>query len=191
MANEYESGHVVIPVYSSTGEMMRVAVPGDTPIPEFHAALEDHYHQDVFASQAQPTKEGSVEYSSAFRDAANKALGMARLEESRRQHGSNAGGEAGFSVNRQGSTSPVEFSSDSDSSKGSMRQAVTSNTLAIVHTHDSYHQGDPSQGDVAAARKANTTVYVASRDGLFAVDPGGQITHVFKSGSWATDKNPK
>jgi hypothetical protein len=50
---------------------------------------------------------------------------------------------------------------------------------------------EPSADDIQIAKKMHHTVYVASKGGLFAVDPGGQVTHVFKSENWASDKNPK
>jgi hypothetical protein len=132
-----------------------------------------------------------LEYSEAFRKSASKAVAMANVAEARRKHGENAGGEAGFSITKDGSTSPVTFSQDAETSHGSLKQSVGPNDLGILHTHDSFHQPDPSVADQNVARNAKTNVYVASRNGLYQVSASGEVTNVFKSPTWYSDKNPK
>jgi hypothetical protein len=179
MPNRFDSG---IAVLHPSGEVHSLEIPPDMSMADVHASLSDYYQP------SQPTREGAVEYSSAFRQAAKQAVGLARLDESRRKHGANAGGEAGFSVDRSGSTSPVTFSQDKESTRGSLQQTVSPNTLGLFHTHDSYHQSDPSGPDIAVAKKARTVVYVASRDGLYAVDPAGVKTKVFSNPNWFDKK---
>lgn len=174
----FDSGHVTVPVMHPSGEVHHIAVPENTPLADFHSALSDYYHE------TKPTKEGAVEFSPEFRAAAKKAVTMATLEASRRKHGENAGGEAGFSVHGSGETSPVKFSQDQEPSGGSMHQSVSGDDLGALHTHDSFHKADPSGGDEAAAKQAHTTVWVASRDGLYGVDPSGEPTKVFSNPNW-------
>jgi len=191
--NKFDSGHVVLNVYHPGEDAVHsIAVAADVSLPDLHDSLMGagyDQHPALNTPVAGPTKEGSLEYSDAFRGAARKAIGMATSDESRRKHGSNAGGEAGFEIRRDGSTGPVNFSADQESTRGSMSQAVSPNTLGIFHTHDSFHQGDPSGADVAAAKKAKTTVYVASRDGLYSVDPSGVRTRVFTNPDWMSREN--
>jgi hypothetical protein len=67
-----------------------------------------------------------------------------------------------------------------------------SNAQATLHTHPSKSGADePSADDIQIAKKMHHTVYVASKVGLFAVDPGEQVTHVFKYSDWMSQKSPQ
>jgi hypothetical protein len=71
MANDYSgANHVVLPVlHLNSGEIHNIAVPADLKLPEVHEALSDYIHP------VEPTKEGSIEYSKPFKDAAKAAWG--------------------------------------------------------------------------------------------------------------------
>lgn len=140
------------------------------------------------SSNAQPSLQDAVEFTPQFRASAKRAIEMARLEEARRRHGVNAGGEAGFAVNQAGAPGPVAFSTDGNEAHGSMQQTIFPSDLGALHTHDAFHQADPSGMDRQAAQKAHTTLWIASHDGLYGVDPAGQVTHLFSSPNWF-DKN--
>jgi len=187
--NKYDSGHVIVPVlHPDSGEVHNIAVPPDIPVADLHSALLDGY------AHPEPSREGAVELSPAFRKAAAAASQMAQMGEIKRSQNGGAirnTGEAGFAARRDGSVSPVVFSPDQESSKGTISQEVSSGDLGIFHTHDRYHQSDPSEADKNAAKKAHTTVWVASKDGLYSVDPSGQVTKVFTNPDWASSKNPK
>jgi hypothetical protein len=176
---DFDSGSPIVPVFH----------PSEVEdAPRARNEYADAPYSAATTPNPQPTAAGAIENSEKFRNAAKQAVGLARADENRRKHGANAGGEAGFEIGRDGSTGKVNFAADQESTRGSMNQSVSPNTLGIFHTHDSFHQGDPSGADVAAAKKAKTTVYVTSRDGLYAVDPSGAKTKVSSDPNWFEGK---
>lgn len=65
--------------------------------------------------------------------------------------------------------------------------------LATLHTHPNVAGASqkPSQNDINVVKAAPKGFYVVAADGLYAIDPAGAVTQVFKSPKWMTDKNPK
>jgi hypothetical protein len=185
MANEKfdATGHVVIPVAHPGGEVHSIAFPENTPIEDVHSALLKDYTHPVIESQLKaPTKEGSLEYSDAFRKAARNAINASR---------GFMGNEAGFASDAQGN--PGRTQQDVGGGSQTARHihiTAPSNAQYTLHTHPRRTGGDePSPDDIQNAKNLRHTVYVASQAGLFAVDPGGSVTHVFKNEDWT--KNPK
>ena len=190
MANDYSGAeHVVVPVlHSDSGEIHDLAVPADMELNDLHGALlGSGYH----ATETKPTAEGAVENSDAFRQSALKAANRAASAEVNVKHGGE-GGEAGFTVQNSGVTSPIDFQSDKSSREsGHITQKITPDTLGALHTHDFRHQDTPSADDIAAAKMAHRTIWVTSRAGLFSVDPGGQVTQIFSKADWMNEKKKK
>jgi hypothetical protein len=101
MANEtYDSGHVVIPVLHPDGGVHNIAVPTDTPIADLHDALTDYYLPDL-AKPSQPTADGAVENSPAFKQRAQQAWDAA-------VRGVRPDVESGFEVGRTGNAGPIQ-----------------------------------------------------------------------------------
>jgi hypothetical protein len=195
MANEnkYDSAYTMISVAHPDG-IHNIAVPEDTPLADFHNALLENYtHPAIEVHIKQPTREDSLEYSEPFRKAAANAVSLARQKEFGRLHGSSdSTGEAGFVVGKNGEASEVKFSPDrTGADHAGMTLGVRDSDIGTFHTHDSFHQADPSAVDIDSAKKFHKTVYIASRSGLYAIDPGGQLTQIFKNPDWASSKNPK
>jgi hypothetical protein len=182
MANEnnFNSGHVILPVAHPSGRIDNIAIPEDVPLSEVHEALSDYYHPMM--PQAGPTKEGSLEYSDAFRKAATNAVGASR---------NFTGNESGFAVDASGQPGKTQTTIGAGGSHN-LAIVAPSNAEATLHTHPMKTGADePSADDIQIAKKMHHTVYVASKGGLFAVDPGGSVSHIFKSADWANQKNPK
>jgi len=180
MANDY-SGAAVVPVLDPKSKTIHnVAVPSDTDLGVLHDALvnSDYAHAafDNYSGE-QPTEEGSVEHSPAFKQAVGKMweetnLGMSD-EEGRAVVDDK--GNVKVLAPLQGHDGPMP---------------VFRNTTATIHTHPSVNGVDskPSQNDIKAAKETGRTFYVASRNGLFAIDPGGKVTQVFNRFDWFQDK---
>jgi proteasome lid subunit RPN8/RPN11 len=180
MANEkYDSDHVVIPVRSASGEIHNIAVPGDTPIPDFHEALVNAgYHNDL-TQQAQPTAEGAIENSPEFKKAAEQAW-----------QGAGNGArdqEAGALIQKNGRTLQVP-TSNRDSK---LNLPVNMNTFGTIHTHPNSKDTMPSPEDIQAAKTNNMPFYVVSKGGLMMVDVDGQVYQTYKSAADVFDKNKK
>jgi hypothetical protein len=101
------------------------------------------------------------------------------------------GEEAGFVIPRVGNMGKMTYQPNQEDNKAGMRQDIPLDALGALHTHDKYHVATPSPADQAAARASKKTIYVEGRNGLYSVDPMGQIMQAFQSPTWATDKNPK
>ena len=183
MPDKYDSGKPrVIDVLHPSGDVHSIAVPPDLPLSDLHAALTENYQ---IGNPGQPAREGSLEYSPAFRDAANKAYGASARGMTRR--------EAGFSVDQNGRPGPQTVHDSKPGEGFSDTITYYPNDLATLHTHPNVGGASqqPSQNDINEAKKARKTFYVVGADGLYAVDPGGVVSQVFKSKTWMTDKNPK
>jgi hypothetical protein len=186
MANEFDSGSPIA-VLHPNGDVHDVPVPDDASLGDFHAALaNDGYAHDLtpMLPTSQPTKEGAIEYSPEF-----KKLAANMWDKSGRGVQQT---EVGTYIDKSGNAgSPTEHSTDSSDHNANIKMNVPNDALAVIHTHPN-HSGDrPSQADVGAAVASKKTIYVTSRTGLWAVDPGGKTTQVFSSPLWMRDKNPK
>lgn len=165
-----DSGHVVIPVLHPDGEVHDIAVPPDTPLADFHDALAEYYHQE-------PTADGAVENSEAFKQRAKQAWAES-------VSGLKPDIESGFNVDKTGTMGPLQTQVTPRGSLPTDKITVTPNTLGVLHTHPNAATPVPSPGDIAAAKASHKTIWLTSRNGLYAVDPKGNVTHVFKSSDW-------
>lgn len=167
----FDSGHVVLPIYhAASGEVHDIAVPHDIPIADLHDALSDYYHDE-------PTAQGAVENSPAFRQQAKAAWDKAN-------GGINPNVEAGFDVGRTGQMGPIQTNWTAKGSLPTDRITINSNSLGAVHTHPDKFSSEPSQPDRDAAIKAHKTVWLVSRDGLYSIDPAGKVQKVFDKSDW-------
>jgi hypothetical protein len=181
MANErdFSGAYSVVPIlHKDSGEVHDVAVPADLTLGDLHGILlNSGYH----GAETKPTAEGAVENSDAFRRNAKKAVTqsvMGVVDKGK-------GGEAGFTVQRSGTTSPVEWQPDEDpTSSGHIKQKIESEDLGALHTHDYRHSATPSADDIEAAQKAHRVIWVTSRAGLFSVDPSGKVEQIFSKPDW-------
>ncbi len=82
--------------------------------------------------------------------------------------------EYSFTVNADGSVTPVKTSGTSD--KNSVE--VPEGTQAIIHTHPAADSPKPGPGDVPAAKKAGCPNYVLSQRELWVANPDGTTAQV-------------
>jgi len=210
MANENDySGanrHVVVPVlHSGSGEVHNVAVPANTPIPEFHDALLDGgYHGEGNVKPPQwmptpyfdpkvdfqtgkprvwgPTKEGVVENSPEFKSAA--AAVWKAANEGRDSN------EAGTYLDGKTERGPISISDQ----EGHMTLQVPKDAASTIHSHPNHFKGQqaggqPSQQDIETAKKLGKSVYVVSKSGLQVVEKDGKITSVYSNPDWMSRDN--
>jgi len=67
----------------------------------------------------------------------------------------------------------------------SRRDLLAIETASLFFS-DANNYGDPrpSELDVTIAKTTDKMVYVGSRDGLYSVDPDGNVRHVFSKINW-------
>lgn len=186
MANDnFDSGHVVLPVANPNGGVDHVAVPAGTDLGDLHNALSDagYLHPALDTPVAGPTKEGSLEYSAQFRKVAADAWRTSGA--GRRQ------GEAGAYLDAQGQPSKVQWQPEGGSSQARMGVSVPKSAPYLIHTHPNDRGSDPSPEDLKSAAEKHKTIYVTSKAGLYAVDPAGKVSQVFRNSDWASQKKPK
>jgi hypothetical protein len=181
MANEnkFDSGvgHVVLPVRVGD-ETHHIAVPPDTELHDLHSALLDHVGVNPSElPQKQPTADGAVENSPLFRTTARKAW-----DES--VSGMDPTTEAAFEVDKTGATGLIRTERSPKGSIPKDRVEADPDSLGVVHTHPNAFTHGPSDNDIAAAKKAHKTIWVVSSGGLYSVDPGGNVEHVYKDPNW-------
>jgi hypothetical protein len=147
--NKFDSGtpHAVLPIlHPETGEIHNIAVPSDTDLSELHSALSDAgYEHPALDLHQQPTKEGSLEYSDAFRKAAKDAVGASR---------NFTGNESGFAVDVNGQPGKTQTSIGAGSQNSHhLAIAAPSNAEAALHTHPMRTGADePSADDIKIAK---------------------------------------
>jgi hypothetical protein len=185
MANKIDSGHVVIPVAHPSGDVHRIEMPLDTPIEDFHNALSDagYSHPVLDVPQPQPTKEGAVEYSPDFKSGAQKVWESVTsgLEPA----------EAGAAVGRTGKMGPITKQQNGPNRHAEVQIPTWPGIMGTIHTHPNTNNDMPSDEDRTAAKMNKSTLWICSRSGLWSVDPGGQVTHVFTNREWMKDKKPR
>lgn len=187
---------VVVPVMHPSGEVHNIEFPADTPIADFHAALSsaDYEHPAlnaaIEAAQKQPTAEGALENSQAFKAAARKAWNSVAEGDLPQ--------EAGFMVDRNGNPSAIQSGQEINSAadKGSLTLNVPPGTFALVHTHprptmSKQWTQQPSQADINTATKNKENVYVVSSTGLWLAEPSGKVTQVFNRNDWMNSKKSR
>ena len=144
-------------------------------------------HEPLFSDRySQPTREGALEYSPVFRDAAAKAWAKVGYGNKPRPEQGNP--EAGFTVGRNGNIGAPLFHSQ-EFGHGEMQIPYDDNTLAVFHTHSDPWTRRPSSGDEASAKSQKMQIYTATKDGLFLTGPDGKTIQVFNRDDWATKKN--
>jgi hypothetical protein len=176
----------VLPVANPAGGIDHIAVPHDTDLGDLHAALSDagYLHPALDTPPvAGPTKEGSLEYSEAFRKAATDAWRASGL--------GTQPGEAGAYLDAQGQPSKVQWQAEGASSQARMGVSVPKDAPYLLHTHPNDRDSAPSPQDIKSAITKNKTIYVTSKAGLYAVDPAGKVSQVFRNSDWASQKKPK
>jgi hypothetical protein len=93
--SKFDSGHVIVPVKTVSGDIHNVAVPQDASLEDFHAALSaDPNYLHPFPT-AQPTAAGALENSEDFRNQSKAAWDAVNK-------GGNPFAESGFSVYADG-----------------------------------------------------------------------------------------
>ncbi len=184
MPNDFYSGSTtVVPVlHKGEGEVHNVQVPTDLNIGDLHSALLDsNYHVPV--SNAQPTKEGSLEYDPTFQLAAKEAWknsGEGRTER-----------ESGFAIDKNGIPNQMQYHDRNPGDRsGTLAIRTPANSIATLHTHPDVESDQPSDEDRQAAVKSGKFMYVVSRRGLFLVDGhnNGKVTQVFDNTDFLKDK---
>jgi hypothetical protein len=205
--NDYSgaNAHVIVPViHRGEDSVHSVAVPADTPLPDFHdALLESGYHGEGSVKPPQwaptpystgdfrtgkprpgygPTKEGVLENSPEF-----KAVGKAVFAASNYGRNSN---EAGTYIDQNGERGPIVVSNED----GKMSMQVPKDAGSTIHSHPAHFQGAtasplPSQKDIETAKKLGKSVYVVSPEGLSVVEKDGKVTNIYNSKDWLDRNN--
>jgi len=183
--NNYASANnsVVLPIVHPNGEVHNIAVPEDTPMEDFHSALVDsgYAHPTIESKQSQPKADNAVENSAAFREAARKAWEATT-------GGQDDTTEASFYVDKNGNPGPLTKQVSPAGGVDKVTIKTTADSMGVVHTHPNQRIQGPSDADIANAKKFKKTMWVVTRSGLYAVDPGGKTTKVFDRSNWMKEK---
>jgi proteasome lid subunit RPN8/RPN11 len=176
MANEtYPLKHVVVPVLHPSGNVDQIAVPENTPVADLHDALSDYYHE-------QPSASSAVENSDSFKQAAQEAW-------KRTAYGQNPLVESGFAVDKNGQSVMAHTETSPKGAVPSETLKYPPGAVGVLHTHPDSTSPRPSQNDIDAAKRVNKTVWVASKRGLFSVNPtNGEVTQVYNDPDWMKAK---
>lgn len=210
--NNFEAKHVIVPVYHSGDDAIHnIAVPADVPVSDLHKSLVDAGYgnapSDVLPDsrpsgasrdwspyqgagvdsfgrpKAGPSKQGVVENSPAFKQAAKdvwKAAGYGLKPT-----------ESGTYLDKDQTRGPI-VSSDTE---GHMVLQVPDDAESTLHSHpDHFHGqaagGQPSDTDInTAVNKLKRNVYVVSKSGLQVVDKFGKTTSVYSDPNWFDHDN--
>lgn len=92
-------------------------------------------------------------------------------------------GEAGFFVDKDGSTTKLQKSTNRNDGSGHLElnpPAGTSPRIA-VHSHADSSGDRPSPQDIQSAKDKKMTIHILSKSGLWAVDPSGKVTRPYDS----------
>ena len=179
MPNNYYSPLLAPPTRTNTPtEVPAAPVISDTPIPN---PLTQLFQQGGHGLNS-PSLAGAMENSPQFKKAAFKAWATAGS-------GMKPHTEAGFTVNDEGQTSPINenVSEGSLQVRGHLDQTVNSDTAALVHTHPLGGTQPPSPGDIGVSKHLGKPVYVINQRGLWMVVPGtGEVVQVASGLDWMT-----
>jgi hypothetical protein len=203
---------VISVVHQPTGEVHNISIPPDTPVSDLHDALiNSGYNADIEKLDSElsnvrppqwaptpystgdfqtgksrpgygPSKEGVVENSPQFKEAA-KAIWKAANE------GRNPN-EAATTIDKNTERGPIVVGDQ----EGHMSMVVPADATSQLHTHPNHFQGQqaggqPSQTDIATAKKLGKNVYVVSKSGLQMVDKYGKVTSIYNNSDWMTSNN--
>lgn len=162
MANDYSgANHVVLPVlHPNSGEIHNIAVPADLKLPELHEALSEYVHP------VEPIKEGSIEYSKPFKDAAKAAWGSVASGLTPK--------ETGYNVDWKGRPGTMTTHDARNGEVPNVSMGVSPQASGTVHTHPSTggFSDKPSKNDIEAAKQTKKNVWVVSQSGLWQLRSG-------------------
>jgi hypothetical protein len=180
----FDSGHVIVPVKTVSGDLHNVAASPDVSLEDFHAALsaDPQYLHEL--NSAQPTAAGALENSDDFRSQSKSAWDAT-------SQGNSPNTESGFSVYSDGGASSLHTETHAQgtglASQWKDKISYGPSDFGIVHTHPRVSSDKPSQNDIEAAKKIGKPIYVTSRSGLFMVRPSdGKVIQVFDNSDWMT-----
>jgi hypothetical protein len=195
--------HVVIPVLHPSGDVHSVAVPADMSVADMHSHLvgSGYAAPDIDAPKmsnptpywganvdnqgrpkAGPTKEGTVEYDPKFKDTAARVWAQANFGRD--------SNESGTYLDQNLDRGPIATSN----TDGKMSLQVPNDAPYTIHTHPDHFKGgaaggQPSETDIATAKKTGKYVYVVSRSGLQYVGPHGEQGVAYTSPAQFQQKN--
>jgi hypothetical protein len=183
MPNKIDFGHAIVPVLHHSGEVHDIAVPEDTSLEDLHSSLIDSdYHLPIPAAQ-QPTAEGSIEHSPEFKNTAKDAWVMGEL--------GRKSGEAGTYLDSKGNPGKLAWHDSPRGERASVKITEPADAMGSIHTHPNDRTDKPSTDDIEIAKRVHKTIFVVSRSGLWSVDPGGAVSHVFQDPGWMDEKKKK
>jgi hypothetical protein len=123
------------------------------------------------------SKTADFEHSASFRKAAEQAWRSTR--------NGDAPYEAGFSIDKDGRPGKIQMSMFATvHAKTHLSIASTPTALGTLHVHTKYGEPTPSDDDIKSAKTLHKMIYVESRNGLYAIDPDGNVRHVFADVEW-------
>ena len=185
----FDSGipHSVVTVRTVDGDFHNVAMPADGTFEDLYKGLATDpatYMHDL--PSAQPTKEGSFEYSDSFK------RGIKAIVDDT-VNGAIPNREAGVAFDKNGNPGKVFRQDTPPGEVPKDKITYMSSDFATAHTHPRKSGQGPSPQDVKAAITAGKTFYVVGQDGLFAIDGRnhGLVTHVFQSPDFYKQVSPK
>jgi hypothetical protein len=185
MANEKFDSGPVIPVLHPNGDVHNISVPEDTDLADLHSTLADAgYMHNALTSQTQPTANGALENSPAFKESARKAWSEVSYGDLPQ--------EAGFMVGKNGKMSPVQTGKEIGSKEttgSTVFHIPPEGVFATVHTHPRPAMNknwvqQPSPPDVDVAKNNKQNIYVVTSSGLWLAEPDGKVTHIFNNNDW-------
>jgi hypothetical protein len=137
-----------------------------------------------FVTKTVPTnglQRADLEHSGAFKKAAKDAWNATR-------NGTKAI-EAGFSIDQYGHPGKIQTSmGDRGDAAHKLKLISSSTAMGTLHVHNKFGVPTPSENDIRAAQTLHKMVYVASQEGLYSVDPDGNVLHVFEGVDWFNKK---
>lgn len=189
MPSAYDSGHPTILVQHPSGNIHEIPVAPGVSTADMHANLmnagfeQPDLNRRLLAAAKQPDAEGAVENSEDFKAKARQAWEKIGNGSSR--------AESGFWTGATGRSVEYPGVTQDESGRGHVREAMAPSALGAAHTHNNSLQSDPSKNDIQQAKNSKKNLWVITRAGLFAIDPEGKVTHVFKDPDWMKARKKK
>jgi hypothetical protein len=94
--------------------------------------------------------------------------------------------EAGFNVDKYGRAGTNTEHSARNGEVPSVEMGVSPQAMALVHAHPLVggFSPRPAKNDIEVAKQTEKTLCVVGSQGLFAVDPSGNVTNVYSDPEW-------
>jgi len=90
--------------------------------------------------------------------------------------------ETEFAIDEEGHPGKLQSSVFArDENTHHLRISFRSTAIGTFHVHNEFGEPKPSPHDIEIAKAKHKIMYVGSRDGLYWVDPDGNVRHVFDS----------